>query len=65
WEVQDSSWHDLPLNRVNQYTFDGWFGPSGGFDVPPGYDAISYFLVLFEANAPVANYGFNAWAEQM
>jgi len=65
WEVQDNQWHDLPLSRVNDYTFEGWFGPAGGFDVPPGYDVTSYFLVLFDANAPVASYGFQAWAEQM
>jgi hypothetical protein len=65
WEVLDNSWHDLPLSRVDDHTFDGWFGPSAGFPVGPGYDAVSYFLVLFEANAPVADYGFNAWVEQM
>ncbi|MGQ9642189.1 MAG: hypothetical protein ACUVUF_08785 [Candidatus Bathycorpusculaceae bacterium] len=65
WEVLDNSWHDLPLSRVNDYAFEGWFGPSTGFPVGPGYDATSYFLVLFDANAPQASYGFQAWAEQM
>ena len=65
WEVRDNQWRDLPLSRVNAYTFEGWFGPADGFDVPPGYDVTSYFLVLFEANAPLASYDFQAWAEQM
>jgi hypothetical protein len=65
WEVLDNQWHDLPLSRADANTFEGWFGPADGFDVPPGYDVTSYFLVLFEANAPVASYGFQAWAEQM
>jgi len=65
YEVSDGKWYDLPLSRVDAYTFDGWFGPLAGFPVGPGYDATSYFLVLFEGSAPVAGYGFNAWVNQM
>ena len=60
-------WINVPLTLETEGgkdIFTGYWGPSTGFPVGPGYDEVSHFQYMFEGNAPVnVNYYFSAWVE--
>jgi len=65
WEVTTETWLPLPMTGWESSELTGWFGPEGGFPVPPGYDVVSYFQVLFDGTAPLTGYGFQAYAQEI
>jgi hypothetical protein len=46
-------------------TIRGYFGPLTGFSCGPGYDETTLFRYKFESNAPLTEYSFSSWVEQI
>jgi len=65
WENTQGKWLPLPMSGWGSSQLQGWYGPAEGFPVSPGYNVDSQFWVLFDGNAPICSYGFNAWVEQV
>jgi len=44
----------------------GQFGPpSAGWTVPPGYNVVTQFHIMFDGDAPIdVGYGFEVWIEE-
>jgi len=41
----------------------GYFGPSSGFPVVPGYDATTALRFMLNADAPIIGYNVKVWSE--
>lgn len=49
---------DWGINKIS-----GYFGPVGGFPVAPDYDETTQFRIMFDGDAPLTTYSFDAWVE--
>ena len=65
--LDGTDWVDMTgvLTGWNTLTLKGYFGPITGFTVGPGYDHATDFRIMFDGNAPLAAYEFNAWVEEV
>ena len=59
-------WEDITgvITGWGTATIHGYFGPSTGFPCGPGYSETTVFRYMFEGNAPLTGYTFNAWVEE-
>jgi len=66
-QYYDGGWHDMTgvLTGWGSATLNGYFGPSAGFPVGPGYDVVTLFRIMFDGSAPLVSYNFEAWVEQV
>jgi hypothetical protein len=61
------SWEDMTgvITGWGSATLYGYFGPSTGFPVDPPYDEVTSFRIMFDGDAPLVGYGFEAWVVQV
>jgi len=66
--IQGWIWVDIysAIDGWGTTTISGHFGPlPEGFECGPGYYETTLFRYMFEGDAPLTSYTFNAWVEQI
>ena len=67
WDVVTSAWVDITgvITGWDTTMISGHFGPlPDGFECGPGYIETTLFRIMFESNAPLTSYVFEAWVEE-
>jgi len=63
WGLEGGSWGWYGITLSGTTTLTGSFGPASGFPVTYPYKVWTQYRILFENDAPLGSYGFNAWVE--
>ena len=59
-----SAWQNLPLSGWTTTHLTGTFGPSGGFDCTPGWNALTQLRIMFDGTAPLTGYSVDVYVAQ-